>query len=124
MKCIFVASTYNFSVQYHTWAAVDAHAEHDWPIIMEGTSALYRMLAESGRDRQSDTSCAVFVPAQLNARAAGLLFAAFTAAHLGVIPRDPEFEFNPLSTGRLNRLQHWPKSKWVRFKRAANAHWW
>jgi len=93
VKCIFAATTYQFSVQYHPWMAVAARGDSHWLMSIDGFPALYTMLPEPGSDRQSDETCAVFVPARLDAVEASLLVSDFKSAHPGVIPGNTQFEY-------------------------------
>jgi len=93
VKCIFAATTYQFSVQYHPWKSVAAHGDSHWLMSIDGFPALYQLLPEPGSDRECDETCAVFVPARLDPKAASLLVLSFQAAHPGIIPGNPRFEF-------------------------------
>lgn len=60
---------------------------------IDGFPAMYQLLLEPGSDRNCDETCAVFVPTRLDAKAAALLVHAFRAAHPGIIPGNPRFEY-------------------------------
>ena len=113
MKCVFAATPYYFSVQYHANALVLSHANNTWEICIDGIPTTYRMLECRDAPGDIDLRCAVFVPATLGRHAAGRLVAGFKTAHPGVIPAHMVFQFDRLtwwaprfaeSAGRL-RLQ-------------------
>lgn len=94
MKCIFAATPYHFTVQYHASALVASHADKVWVMSIDGNPVSYRMQECRDAQGQLDLHCAVFVPSSLGRRAAGRLLTAFNAAHPGVIPAHLTFEFD------------------------------
>lgn len=94
MKCIFAATPYHFSVQYHAGALVASHAEQSWVVSMDGAAVPFRMQECLNAEGQIDLGCAVFVPSSMGRRAAGKLLTAFSAAHPGLIPPHLKFEFD------------------------------
>ncbi|MFY2764886.1 hypothetical protein [Arenimonas sp. MALMAid1274] len=94
MKCIFAATPYSFSIQYHAYALVALHADTAWTMSIEGFAAEFRMQECEHGQAGIDESCAVFVPVSLGRRGARLLLTAFNAAHPGVLPPSLHFQFN------------------------------
>jgi len=94
MKCIFAATPYHFTVQYHAYALVASHADKVWVMSIDGSPESYRMQPCRDAQGQLDLHCAVFVPSSLGRRAAGRLVTAFNVAHPGVIPPHLTFKFD------------------------------
>ena len=94
MKCIFAATPYHFTVQYHAYAMVASHADKVWVMGIDGTTASYRMQECRDGQGQLDPACAVFVPSSLGRRAAGRLLTAFNVAHPGIIPPHLNLQFD------------------------------